>query len=277
MHWKLATLTALERIAGLARRLRLGWLVDRLAPFVGRPFERFVLDVDGVKLGGTNLSHLHYARELLERGRERTFLRLIVEAIPPGGTVLEGGAHLGFITIHAAKAAGPSGRVIAFEPNVAVHAPLRENLAANGVLERVALIPKALGDAAGTARFFVREDTSSLLDVSPDAVPVEVDVVRADEEVTGPIDVVKLDVEGSESAALRGMERLLAGPHSPAAIFVECFPRLLEAAGSSRADLVAVLERHGYRVEWIDEAAGRAAPMSEPWTGDYVNLRCTRP
>jgi FkbM family methyltransferase len=276
VQWKLATLTALERAAGLARRLRLGFLVDRLAPVAGRPFERFVLDVDGVRVGGATLSQLHYVRELLEEGRDRTFVRLLAEAIPTGGTVLEGGAHIGFVTIHAAQAVGPKGRVLVFEPNRAVHPVLRENLAANGVAERVSVAPKALGDSGGTARFYVREDTSSLLELASDAEPVEVDVVRADEEVAGPVDVVKLDVEGSESAALRGMERWLAST-PPGAVFVECFPRLLEAAGSSREELVSLLEAHGYRVEWIDEAAGRTAPLSQPWPGDYVNLRCTRP
>lgn len=277
MRWKLATLTALERIAGVARRLRLGFLVDRLAPRIGRPFERFVLDVDGVHLGGTSLSQLHYARELVEQGRERTFVRLLTAAVPPGGTVLEGGAHLGFVTVHAARAVGPNGRVIAFEPNVDVHAALRENLVANGVSERVEVVPKALGDTAGRARFFVRDDTSSLVDLATDAVPVEVDVVRADEEIATPVDVVKLDVEGGEPAALRGMAGLLAGPRPPAAVFAECFPQLLEAAGSSAEELISTLERHGYLVEWIDEAAGRAVPLSQPWTSAYVNLRCTRP
>ncbi|HEY8103728.1 MAG TPA: FkbM family methyltransferase [Gaiellaceae bacterium] len=276
MRWKLATLTVLEWIAGLARRLRLGFLVDRLAPRIGRPFEHFVLDIDGVSLGGTSLSQLHYARELLEQGREQTFVRLLSEAVPRGGTVLEGGAHLGFVTVHAARAVGPDGRVIAFEPNGDVHPSLCENLAANGVAERVELIPKALGDSAGRARFFVRDDTSSLVDLASDAVPVEVEVVRADEEIAGPIDVVKLDIEGGESAALRGMAGLLSGSRPPAAIFAECYPQLLEAAGSSSEELISVLEGHGYRVEWIDEAAGRAIPLSEPWTGDYVNLVCRR-
>ena len=276
MHWKLATLSALEQTAGLARRLRLGFLVDRLAPILGRPFERFVLDVDGVRLGGVTLSQLHYVRELLEDGRDRTFVRLLAEAIPAGGTVLEGGAHLGFVTIHAARAAGPDGSVVTFEPNPDVQLVLRENLAANGIADRVTVVPKALGDSAGTARFFLREDTSSLLDLAPDARPVEVEVVRGDEELAGPVDVVKLDVEGSETAALRGLERFLTGPAPASAVFVECFPRLLEAAGSSREELVAVLEGHGYRVERIDEKAGGAAPLSRPWPGDYVNLRCTR-
>ena len=74
-----------NRLAGLARRLGLGPIVDRVAPIASRPFEHFVLDVDGVQLGGTNLAQLHYVRELRELGRERTFVRLLAEAIPSGG------------------------------------------------------------------------------------------------------------------------------------------------------------------------------------------------
>jgi FkbM family methyltransferase len=277
VHRKLVILGALERIAGGARRLGLGFLVDRLAPRVARPFERFVLDVDGVRLGGSSLAQIHYVRELVEHGRERTFVRLLAEAIPSGGTVLEGGAHLGYVTIHAANAVGPAGRVIAFEPNPGVQSVLRENLAANGVAERVVLVPKALGAATARARFYPSDDVSSLLDLAYETVPVEIDVVRAEEEVEGPVDVVKLDVEGSEPAALQGMERLLEGTEAPRALFVECFPRLLAAAGSSRDELVALLEGHGYFVEWIDEEAGGVAPLSQPWTDEYVNLRCTRP
>jgi FkbM family methyltransferase len=273
---KLAILSALERAAGVARRLGLGFLVDRLAPIAGRPFERFALDVDGVRVGGTSLSQLHYVRELLEDGRDRALVRLLAEAVPRGGTVLEGGPYLGFVTVHAALAAGPEGRVVVFEPNADVHAVLHENLAANGVAERVAVRPQALGDRPGTARFYLREDTSSLFDVAEDARPVEVEVVRADGEVTGPVDVVKLDVEGGETAALRGMEGLFAGQSPPRAVFVECFPRLLEAAGSSSDELIALLGGYGFLVEWIDEAAGVPAPLSQPWRADYVNLSCTR-
>jgi FkbM family methyltransferase len=277
MRPKLATLSVLESIAGLARRLGLRFLVDRLAPLVGRPFERFVLDVDGVTLAGTELAHLHYVRELLEHGREQTFVQLLVEAVPPGGVVVEGGAHLGFVTVHAAQAGGPAGRVITFEPNPTVLDVLRENLTANGVAERVEVVPKALGEGAGRTRFYVSAggEMSSLFAPPVASVPVEVEIVRADEVVSGPVDVVKLDIEGGELAALRGMEGLFdaAQPH---ALFLECNPELLERAGTSREDLLAWLAAHGYEVEWIDEARGRTAPLTEPWTEAYVNLRCTR-
>jgi len=278
MRPKLATLSVLESIAGLARRLGLGSLVDKLAPLIGRPFERFELDVDGVRLAGTELAHLHYVRELMEHGREQMFVRLLAEAVPPGGVVLEGGAHLGFVTVHAARAAGPTGRVITFEANPTVLDVLRTNLTANGVAERVEIVPKALGDSHGRTRFYVSGggEMSSLFAPAVPSAPVEVELVRADEMVFGPVDVVKLDIEGGELAALRGMEGLFDLPQPPHALFLECNPELLERAGATREDLFAWLVAHGYEVEWIDEPRGRTAPLTEPWSEAYVNLRCAR-
>ena len=278
MRPKLAILTALESIAGLARRLGLGAVVDRLAPLIGRPFERFELDVDGVRLAGTELAHLHYVRELLEHGREQMFVRLVAEAVEPGGVVLEGGAHLGFVTIHAAKAVGPTGRVITFEANPTVLDVLQANLRANGVSDRVEVVPKALGDGSGQTRFYVSSggEMSSLFQSPVASEPIEVEIVRADDVVTPPVDVVKLDIEGAELAALRGMSGLLTGAPRPRALFLECNPELLERAGSSRDELLAWLDGHGYSAEWIDERKGRTAPLSEPWHDAYVNLCCRR-
>jgi len=270
---KLAILGALERVAGAARRAGLGRVVDRIAPLVGRRFERFELDVDGVRLAGVDLAQLHYVRELREQRRERTFVRLLREAVPPGGTVLEGGAHLGFVTVHAARAAGPGGRVVVFEPNPAVHGVLRENLAANGVAGWVDVHGGALGARTGRTRLYASGDTSSLFVAAPTAEPVDVEVVRADDVVDGRVDVIKLDVEGGELEALRGMTRLVSGAR---AIFLELNPELLAAAGASSAELLVWLGEHGFAVEWIDEAGGRAAPLSEPWSEAYVNLVCRR-
>ena len=188
--------------------------------------------------------------------------------------VVEGGAHLGFVTVHEARAVGPDGRVVVFEPNGRVLGVLRENLHANGVEARVEIVPKALGDSPGSARFFVRGDESSLYEPSGESEPVEIEVVRADDVIDGPVDVVKLDVEGAELAALRGMERFMTAERPPRALFLECNPVLLERAGSSTDELFSWLRERAYDVEWIDEANGRTVSISEPWTEPYVNLLC---
>jgi FkbM family methyltransferase len=266
---KLAILTGLERVAAGARRIGLGPVVDRAAPLVGRPFECFELDVDGVRLAGTELAHLHYVRELGEQGRERTFVRLLAEAVPPGGTVLEGGAHLGFVTVHAARAVGPDGRVLVFEPNEAVLPALQQNLTANGVAGRVEVRPAALAERAGRAGFYASGETSSLIEAVEGTVRVEVDLVRGDDAVEEGVDVIKLDIEGAELAALRGMERLVAGART---IFLELNPELLERSGASRDALLGWLAEHGFEVEWIDEDNGRTAPLPEPSAEAYVNI-----
>ena len=92
--------------------------------------------------------------------------------------------------------------------------------------------------------------------------------------IDGPVDVVKLDVEGAELAALRGMERFMTAERPPRALFLECNPVLLERAGSSADELFDWLRERAYDVEWIDEANGRTVSISEPWTEPYVNLLC---
>ena len=110
-----------------------------------------MLDVDGVRIGGTDLAQLHYVRELRELGRERTFVRLLAEAIPSGGVVVEGGAHLGFVTVHEARAVGPDGRVVVFEPNRdRARCSPRESRSRTASTARVEIVPKALGDSPGT-------------------------------------------------------------------------------------------------------------------------------
>jgi FkbM family methyltransferase len=163
--------------------------------------------------------------------------------------------------------------VVVFEPNPAVHGVLRENLAANGVAGWVDVHGAALGARTGRTRLYASGDTSSLFVAAPTAEPVDVEVVRGDDVVDGRVDVIKLDVEGGELEALRGMTRLVSGAR---AIFLELNPELLAAAGASSAELLVWLGEHGFAVEWIDEAGGRAASLSEPWSEAYVNLVCRR-
>jgi len=199
--------------------------------------------------------------------------------IAPGAMLgVLGGGQLGRMFVHAAQAAGPTGRVIAFEANPTVLEVLHENLTANGVAERVEVVPKALGDGAGRTRFYVSSggEMSSLYVPPVASMPVEVEIVRADQAVSGPVDVVKLDIEGGELAALRGMEGWFESAQGPHALFLECNPELLGRAGTSSEELLAWLAGHGFEVEWIDEQHGRTAPLTEPWTAAYVNLRCRR-
>jgi len=269
-----ARLAVLERGATLLRRAGLGRAVDLVARRVGFGLGRFDTEVDGLRLGGTRVGHLYYARELLAGERDDMFRETFARSIRPGATVLEGGPYIGFFTLQAARAVGASGSVVTVEPNQDTLGALRANIARNGFEGRVRVVEAALGDRAGRASFHLTEggDTSSLHRPPHSSRVVDVDVVRGD-DVLERADVVKLDVEGNEVAALRGLRELIG--RSQPTLFCECNPEMLAAAGSSVDELREEIERLGYELRWIDEETRTLRTFDEARVDGYVNLVCT--
>ena len=91
------------------------------------------------------------------------------------------------------------------------------------------------------------------------------------------VDVVKLDIEGGEVAALRGMRETLSRAGPGLVVFAECNPSMLERSGSSASELIEVLRGQGLDVRWIDESRGSTRPLDEvDLSHGYVNLCCRR-
>ena len=278
---RLRLLSILEHGARLLRRVGLGRIVDgvagRVAPIVGT----FAIEVDGLQLEGDHIGQLYYVRELAETGREAYFVEQLTAAAAPGATVLEGGAHIGYLTLQAARSVGPDGEVVCFEPNPRTVPVLERNVAANGFQERVRIVPAALGRAHGRAELHITGggDTSSLHGAAAAGDVVAVEVTTADSALPAPatVDVVKLDVEGAEVAALEGMRALLERSAPGPVLFLECNPDLLRAAGSSEDELMTLLDELGFEPRWLDEAGRCLRRLDErDGTEGYVNLLCRR-
>jgi FkbM family methyltransferase len=272
-------LRVLERGARVLRALGLGMLVDRVGPAIGAAAARTEVEIDGFRLVGSHAGHLYYLRELAEDERENYLVELMRECVPDGGTVVEAGAHIGFVTLHLASCVGANGRVWTFEANPEVHDTIRENLRLNGLDDRVTLVESAVGDRPGRARFHLSGggETSSLHDQGTTRREVEVEVTPIDAALPSDAvaDVVKLDIEGGELDALEGMRDLVARSGERLTLFLECNPDALAAAGRSAAELVAWLADRGFRLFQIDEREHRLAPLvALPEPGAYVNLMC---
>jgi FkbM family methyltransferase len=152
------------------------------------------------------------------------FLRFLERTIRPGDAVVDVGANVGLFALRMAWLTGPSGSVIAFEPNPDVRRLLVDNVALNYAAPWVEISPLAAGGSAGTATLHVTarfQGNSSL--VAKDAAYHRhflVDEVETVEVVVAPLDevlapqsvyrLVKIDVEGGEPDVLDGMRRLLA-------------------------------------------------------------------
>jgi FkbM family methyltransferase len=170
--------------------------------------------------------------------------------LPPDGGFLDLGANVGWHTLHAARHL-VSGHVYAFEPVEQTREHLRRNLELNG-LGNVQVIPFALSDAeegvllyeepghSGTASMASRPQGLSLVGVSCvrlDDLPAAAEWPR--------IDVVKMDVEGAEFRALRGMRGALARWGFPPVV-CEINPALLGLMGYTPSALLDDFSTLGY-------------------------------
>jgi hypothetical protein len=60
-------------------------------------------------------------------------------------------------------------------------------------------------------------------------------------------DVIKLDIEGAEILALRGMQNLLSSDKAPRSIFMEVHPEFLKQFDSTSEKVILYAESFGYR------------------------------
>lgn len=198
----------------------------------------------------------------------------VVSRLRPGMTVFDAGANLGYFTLLMAALVGPGGRVHAAEPNPRCAALLRQSVTLNGFDDRVTVHESPLG-AAGGAEVVLRV---------PDGRPMNGHVVpgsgaeslrlRTVDEILGegPLDAIKIDVEGAEWELWQGMETLLAR-RRPLIVFLE-FNKHRLADPDAFLDSIA---RHGFALAQIHPSHGilpidRAAILARETTEDWMLL-----
>jgi FkbM family methyltransferase len=138
------------------------------------------------------------------------------------------GANYGYYSLLMAAACGPTGRVLACEPNPQLaESYLPQTLAVNGLADRVTICPKAIGDVtADEVEFVLHPDnlaTSSLKQwaYSDQLATIRTPASTLDEELKhwSRVDLVKVDAEGAESLVWDGMrETRRRFPHVACAI-----------------------------------------------------------
>lgn len=204
----------------------------------------------------------------------------VANLLKPGMSFVDIGAHEGIFSLLAAVAVGPDGAVHAFEPSPRERARLAANITLNR-LENVHVHPVALGETSHTATLLVSDaehpghNTLGAFShrETTHAYSVDVNVETLDRFVEQlaieRIDLMKLDVEGSESAVLKGAATTL-NSFRPVLI-LEAQQTALERMGSSVEELLRLLASHGYRIETFGR---RPKVVQRPSDIDSVNLIC---
>ena len=133
-------------------------------------------------------------------------------------TVVDGGSNRGGYAMLASLRVGPTGRVFAFEPEPSNFERLQRRLRR---FQNVTAVKEAISGSDGSATLnldtfhaghsLVRQPDTGR---STSVVTTTLDSFVARHGLAG-IDVLKLDIEGSELEAIPGMKQLLSGSHRP--------------------------------------------------------------
>jgi len=197
---------------------------------------------------------------------QRAEIRALVAAIGPGDAAADVGANKGAYLPWLSRAAGPEGRVVAFEPQPDLAAYLVRACGAAG-LSNVAVEAKGVSEKGGALRLHVPgaagPSPGATFETSVAAQSagrdVEVPVVALDDAFAGEgrrISALKIDVEGHELAVLRGARGIL-DRHAPTVV-VESEGRHVGEAGL--AAVLGFFAERGYAGSFVQR--GRLLPVA---------------
>ena len=165
--------------------------------------------------------------------------------LKPGAVVLDIGAHIGSHTLVFAKAAGPQGAVLAFEPQRVIFQALCANMALNGLLNAFCY-HAAVGESQGS--LFVpildyhTENNFAGLSLGNYSNGEKVQLMTIDGLLLQQCHFIKIDVEGMELNVLKG-----------ATGTIKKFKPILYLENDRKeksSDLIKHIDSLGYRMYW---------------------------
>jgi FkbM family methyltransferase len=276
------------------RLTKAGWVLNALfnasglarVPLIGpmwsngkRLIARWISSGQGVpvQLGGEQI-FIHPFTIAYDINRWEPYtIELFQNALKPGFTVLDIGAHHGYFSLLAARRVGEHGKIYAFEPALRNFEILKKNVELNR-FANVITVNRAVSDRCATMPFFLRQSTSVVGSLFPTGKQSEINVpvkcITVDAFLNGShVDVVKMDIEGSEPFALEGMKETLA-KSKDVVLVVEINPDCLSQGGVEPDDFLSRLRDAGFECQIIDEDGRRLKPIH----GDpgFCNLYCVK-
>jgi FkbM family methyltransferase len=202
---------------------------------------------------------------LLEHGVwEPSVTDLVSDEIQRGDTVLDIGANVGYYTLLFAELVGEHGRVLAFEPDPTNFRLLEKNVRIHG-FTNVVLVPQAVHDRTGDIRLFLNASNRGdhrIYDSQDGRTSIPIKAVRMDDYLAGHggrVDFIKMDIQGAEPGAIRGMPSLLER-NRRLKILMEFWPKGISGMGNDpKAFFELIMIRFAYIYD-ISDSGESASP-----------------
>lgn len=175
----------------------------------------------------------------------------------PDPLIIDCGANIGLSVLYF-KLLYPQSRVLAFEADPAIFAVLQRNLATFGV-QGVTAIDKAVWIDESTLQFAADGGVGGRVVPWTDGGVKHVPATRLRDSLQQPVDLLKIDIEGAESAVLEDCRDLLPNVDK---IFIEFHgdpnrPQNLQ-------HILTMLSESGFRY-YIKEAVDERRPLDFNW------------
>lgn len=192
---------------------------------------------------------------------------LFKKYVKKNNIVFDLGAHIGYHTLIAAKLVGGGGKVFAFEPNKYFFNLLVKNAQINS-LQNIIAVNKAILNKSGDYYLSLAKgsDLEYILTkqkISEQAIRLR--TISLDDyfgRKSIKINIIKMDIEGSEIKALIGMKKLLSR-QKKLILFIEFWPKGLKRMGNNSLEFINLLKNLGFQINEIDEDRKTLIPIDQ--------------
>ena len=241
------------------------------------------VEIDGLKYYldekdslGLSVSQIH----------EKTETQIVKQEIKKGDVVIDVGSHIGYYTLIFAKLVGNEGKVYSFEANPDNFKLLKKNNEENN-FKNVICENMIISDKIGELQMYsLDSSTANRLFEEKGSKKLKVKSTSLDEyfkEKLKKIDFVKLDIQGAEPLAMKGMKKILNN-NPKLKILQEWWPSAIKKLGHDPARYIMNLEQNGFEIIEIDDTKQELIKTtSKQLMKKYpnkqiedVNLFCTR-
>jgi len=206
--------------------------------------------------------------------------------IKKGDVVVDIGANIGYYSLIFAKLVGNNGKVYAFEPEPNNFELLKKNVMINDYTN-VELICKGVSNENGNVNFYLDNKNKgghSLIDTIKEKESIKIDLIRLDDYIQDQrIAFIKIDIEGYEFEAIKGMSRILQKTNN-VKLMTEFNPYLLKKSGIEPIEYLKLLKDFGFNIYNLEKKNKKVVPIKftefvktySPNRRDNTNLLCLK-
>lgn len=198
--------------------------------------------------------------------------QFLLDTLRPGDVFVDVGANIGYFSLVASALVGPTGSVIAFEPESVNYDLLEANCRLNNC-DNIRSFKAALGEENASGTIYLNElnrGDHSLYPAEQGRDSQGIRIVNGSNLISSihpRVNFIKIDTQGAECDVVRGLQSLIAASAQDLIMIIEFSPMHLKNAGTSGRALLDLLAGFDWQMYLLDEDAQGLLPMTAEQVG----------